>query len=401
MGRWRGAPVVLFVSDEQWHCFNQLAAVLRRHGVRPVRVLATRTRRSRLTRLMDHWVYGGIVCVDQPSGGADLRDLVRSHRVLDVQVNEETFQRIDPTSDAAKELARLDGSSWHNRASLYDKVALAARLKARGVEVAQVIDADQATPEEAITQLGLPLVVKSRTGTGGREVRIAHDVSAAYDAIDSLGGERSRIFYQRHIDGDLVGYGAVAQSGSPLQEYAALELKSVSDPLGPTARVRAVSDRHLFAAGRGVLEILGSERFVSVEFMKAHDGRLWFIDLSTRVWGNFLAWRAAGLDLTEGYLHTIGATPALPATKLPEHEELLPVFPAALSDVFRFGSWTAAARELWRDARAYAPIVGARYCALAAAGLVVDRLRLSRSAPPESVSESTAPKPTAVLPDHL
>ncbi len=74
MRRWRGAPVVLFVSDEQWHCFNfnQLAAVLRRHGVRPVRVLATRTRRSRLTRLMDHWVYGGIVCVGQPSGVADL-----------------------------------------------------------------------------------------------------------------------------------------------------------------------------------------------------------------------------------------------------------------------------------------------------------------------------------------
>jgi Biotin carboxylase len=371
---------VLFVSDEQWNCFNQLAAVLRRHGIRPVRVLTERNgRRGLLTRLMDCLVYAGVVDLGRPSGVADLRRLVATGQVLDLQIDERSFQSIDPGSVAARELARLDGSRWHTRAAVYDKVALAERLHAHGIPLAPLISADEVSPEEAIGQFGLPIVVKCRWGTGGTEVRIAADVSELVAAVASLGGDRSQIFYQRHIDGDLVGYGAVVRNGSPIQEFAALELKSVADPLGPTAHARATGDARVLTAGREVLGVLGTEGFFSAEFMQARDGSLFFIDVSTRVWGNFLCWTAVGLDLTEGYLHAIGVVSTPPAVTGPQDDGLVTVFPAALSDVFRSDAWTTAVRATWRDARSYLPHVGVTYCTLAAVALVVDRLRRSRT----------------------
>lgn len=62
--------------------------------------------------------------------------------------------------------------------------------------------------------------------------------------------------------------------------------------------------------------------------MQARDGELFFIDMSTRVWGNFLSWANAGLDFTEGYFYAIGANSTPPTTKRPQPEHAVAIFPA-------------------------------------------------------------------------
>src|SRR5437868_12554667 len=71
---------VVFVNSESWHCFDQLAAVLGRRGIRTVRVLATDLRRGRIDRLADRWVYAETVDLHHPRGTDRLGEILTAER---------------------------------------------------------------------------------------------------------------------------------------------------------------------------------------------------------------------------------------------------------------------------------------------------------------------------------
>ena len=216
------------------------------------------------------------------------------------------------------------------------------------------------------------------------------DARAANTAIEDLGGVESQIFYQQHLPGELLGYGAVFRDDEPVQELTATERKSLSDPLGPTAQAEATTEIALRTSGRRARDALRVRGFFSAEFLRTPDGQVACIDVCTHVWGNFLCWTGVGLDLSEGYLYALGCISTPPTVTTPRTEEPLGVFPVALLDVFQHGTWPAALRAAWRDGCRYAPITGVRYCVLAVVPLLVKRARARHQHPPVEPSRNSA-----------
>ena len=171
--------------------------------------------------------------------------------------------------------------SWSRRTDIYDKVALAHLLDAAGVCVPNMLEGATTSPEEALTRLGAPMVVKGRTGTGGSEVRVVDDARAANTAIEDLGGVESQIFYQQHLPGELLGYGAVFRDDEPVQELTATERKSLSDPLGPTAQAEATTNTRCARRAARVTDALRVRGFFSAEFLRTPDGQVACIDVCT------------------------------------------------------------------------------------------------------------------------
>jgi predicted ATP-grasp superfamily ATP-dependent carboligase len=222
------------------------------------------------------------------------------------------------------------------------------------------------------------MVVKWRWGTGGTGVRIVGDAAAAAAAVRDLADEPCEVMFQEHLDGDLLGYGAVVRDGVPVQEVAAVEVKAVGDPFGPTAWARPTADAEVLGAGRAVVAAFG-DGLCGVEFLRGRDGGLRCIDVSTRVWGSFLGWTALGLDFTEGYLHTLGLAGA-PAVRAPHGSDWVAVFPTAVVERPAPTDGRSAARARLRCLRATRRATGARYCAVALAAAARERIAHGRGA---------------------
>ena len=205
-------------------------------------------------------------------------------------------------------------------------------------------------------------MVKLRVGTSGSEVRLARDRDEVAAAIASLGGKLADIFFQQYVAGEIVGYAAAARDGDILQECAAIERKSPNSDFGPCASVVTIDDPELWALGRTVAIALNCCGLVTLEFIRDDDGRYWFIDGSSRAFGNLLAFSRAGVDLRAGYVHALGAAVSRPSRTRTESGVEAFVFPKGLYDAVEAGSVHRAFGAWWGEMLHYVPRVGGVYC---------------------------------------
>ena len=374
---------VVFLNDELWHCFNQLAAGLVRAGIDPVRVVTGRARRGRFTRFVEWAIYRGVIDLDAPGGLGDFRLLVESGRVLDVQVNEVLLAELGLRSEIADQVARASGVPVDRRAGWVDKVVLAGDVRAARAAVPEWYPADTVTAEKAAERLGFPLVVKRRIGTGGRDVRIVRDHAALDCALTEFGGDLTKLFFQEFVEGQLVGYGAVVSGANVIAEFTAHEWKGHTNPLGPSTLVCTTDDFAVAALGRRIVGALGCQGLASLEFLADADGVLRLIDLSPRAWGCFCAFGGAGLDFVDAYVVGLGRPAAVAETRRPETGRELRVTPAAVLDEVRVLSIGALVTALVRDLRPYVRRLGFRYCAVVAVGVLSERWLRAQTCEPD------------------
>ena len=369
----RDRRVVVFLSDELWHCFNQLAAGLVRAGIEPVRVVTGRARRGRFTRFVEWAIYRGVIDLDAPGGLDDFRRLVESGRVVDVQVNEVLLAQLGLRSEVADLVARASGVPVERRAGWIDKVVLAGNVCTVGAAVPEWYLANVITPAQAAARLGFPLVVKRRIGTGGRDVRIVRDHAALDRAMTELGDDLTEVFFQAFVEGQLVGYGAVTSGPDVIAEFTAVETKGHTNPLGPSTIVCTTDDVAVAAIGRRIVSALGCDGLVSLEFLADANGLLWLIDLSPRAWGCFCSFGGAGLDFVDAYVVGLSRPAAVAETRRPEPGRELRVTPAAVLDEVRVLGFVALVATLVRDLRPYFRRLGLRYCAVVTVGVTIER----------------------------
>jgi len=133
-------------------------------------------------------------------------------------------------------------------------------------------------------------------------VRIAASVGEIERAVEELGGkDPSTVFYQKHIDGELVMVGVVAGPEGPLLEHG-FEISASRSPLGPSARLRLHDDPALLMAGRLVAVAIGCLGLADIGFIRDAQGELWHVDANCRCWGNMISLLGAGIDYAEAYL---------------------------------------------------------------------------------------------------
>lgn len=290
-------PTVVFVEHARQGAFGQLAAALRRRGLRTVHI--TTARPLWINRLVSRLMYDRSLFIAEdalPTVGK----LLEGEDVRDVQHTEYVLERL---AQAAPALPAAVGDAIAHRAALLDKFALGQLCADRGVAAPDKIEASRCTPDEAVAALGLPLVVKVKVGASGLGVRIATTARDVHDAVAHL-GPVDGLFYERYIAGDYLDYSAVAGPTGALQEVGTRTVAATAT--APPSTIETVDELGLTEIGRKAVVELGLTGFIHIDTVRDADGRYWVMDVNLRAWGSMASLRRAGIDFTEGYLAMLG-----------------------------------------------------------------------------------------------
>lgn len=354
---------VLFLDDEGWDSFEQMAVALRRRGVRTLR--ASTVPPARLQRLLREphfrWVaerlaYDELIHLGSPAGLARLQDLLDRGALADVVVSEPALLRLGLDTPLGRTLAERSLAFRGTPAGiLLDKFAVNAALADAGVATPRQIRVREISPAEAVAQLGLPLWIKRPVGASREQVRTAHDLGEVAAHLQALGADDASLFYQEHVAGAVVIYGAVLGADGALAE-ALLRLEPSEN------EVRLDDDPKLLAVARRAAEVLKPHGFAAFAFVKSADGRNVHIAANIRPWGTVAAPLGEGVDFAAAYAALIrGATPPAPCSRTGAPRPL-PVFPQRLLAPAQAGRLSETLSAGTTLIRSCAPTLGLPYC---------------------------------------
>ncbi len=339
-----GNPTVVFLDHCTYDCFFQLAGKLRRAGIRTVRVTSDPARSAVWQSAP---VFDRHLTVSK-SSHSTFGDLLSSEEVVDLQFTEHMHWLVSQYSDRLRPPV---GRRIERRLEILDKFETARLLLTNGIPVPPVIEAGETTPEAALAELGAPLVLKAKIGTGGEQMRISGDVGEMRSLMQSSGLGPNDFFYEQFIEGSDVIYGAaITDDGGVVQDLAGEIGRSWRAGFGPAGLTWADQDPELLATGRKAASVLKTAGLVSMNFKKDFDGRLWLHDINIRSSGFHGAYCAAGLDLSEGYLYALGLRKSLPTSVAPEVGKKVPIFPQCVRPYVEERKYGKAALEFARGA---------------------------------------------------
>ena len=248
--------------------------------------------------------------------------------------------------------------SWHERifphterwqqALVRDKHALTEHLATHGVAVPKYIRVDrQFDPGAAIAALGVPLVVKGATGSGGRRVCIVSSERELVLALERAATIDEQWIVQEHIAGPTYLVGGLFDRGRPLRLYAAEKLEQHPPRTGGAIHVRSVTDPALVAAGLRAIELLGWTGFASADLMRRGDEPL-VLEINPRLWGSFAGAREAGVELLAPFAQLVAGDVPTPDLDFVAGSTCM-IFPRYLNAATHRN--VAGIVQAWRDLR--------------------------------------------------
>jgi len=382
-------PTVIFLDDDGWASFDQVAVMLRARGIRTVRAILTPAARAdkllrepHLRWLADRLFYDELIELRAASGRARLDALLASGAVADVIVTEPALLGLGLTTPLGKALTA--GSLAFQGTPpevMLDKFAVNVALQGAGVGCPRQRPAQSTSPELAAAQLGLPVVIKHPVGAGGDRVRVAACVAEIARFVAELGGDAEPLFYQEHVTGKVAVYGAVVGDRGPIIEHG-FRIETQQYACGPAALTRLYDHPQLLAAGRRASEIFGPRGFVSFGFIEAEDGRFLHIDPNIRPWGMIAAPLPLGIDFAAAYADFIRNIEPSRRPSPADGGRTLPIYPHRLFEAALKGSVREYAASVAGLVALGAQGLGPAYCAYAlgrALLLLARRARFARA----------------------
>ena len=303
-------PVVLFADTGTWQGFLDLAAALRAHGVDVARVTVAPRSSSASTaqRIESHIFHRTHAVLPVPSDDeGDLRRSVDALRaaltpdVVDVQI----------TDDLIPVGLRLPGTAADPRrlvAAEVDPMTLEDKWLQAEVAAASGVRSPRAWQTPTASQF--PVVVKARTGFGGRGVHIVHDddeLALAWERASSFDGRPPFVqeFHHRGVNAN-----GIAREGQVLVAGYWVPELDPDHPTAPPVGASAVDDHHVRQATEDFLRGVGYTGFFSLNFvLDDEDGAPLLIDFNPRVSGTWALLQELGVDYVSAYLHLIGQGP--------------------------------------------------------------------------------------------
>ena len=277
------------------------------------------------------------------------------------------------------------------RLTVVDKFVAAELFNDAGVRTPPVKLAAETSPTEAAEQFGFPVVVKQKVGYGGERVGITHDLGALKVAATSWDATPESLFYERFIDGTKLNYAAIV-SPSGIEQELTYRVTKWQMPVGRASEVETIDDPQLVTFGRQALGVVGCTGLVNMDVIRDAQGLDWLIDFNARAFGGSGSFRAAGIDMSQGYLRDIGQRAAPPARTSPITGVRIRVFPTCLDDLIKSGSIVRTALAYVRDSWPYLRWMGFRYW-LSEALLAADGVRVARQRA-KNPGSSAVPRPS-------
>jgi len=347
-------PAVLFVDDWDLDSFFQLAAGLRRAGLRAIRVTTGPTGRVGSALCWDRTVV-----LSSVSELCNLASILSDEDIIDIHTVESLARQT--RAGLGDDGATHDGNSWGERSKYANKSTTAARLRVAGIQVPEAISMATVTPSEAVLRLGLPLVVKPVMGSGGQGVQIVQ----TEDELENLVGNSAPLenwCYEKFVAGQPLRFGAlVTELG--IERSAAYATMDPVTHLGAATEVSYLDDPQVVETGHQVAAALGLVGLFNVDMIRDSDGIDWVHDVNPRVWGSFAAFQPIGVDFVEPYVRWLLHQPRADAPDPAAATHPLWVFPAGWEDVAAGGPRSLAPIRIARWAWPFLHKFGARYIA--------------------------------------
>jgi len=369
-GRGQRPPCVVFVDDSRWAAFHQLAPLLRRAGLRTLRVSVGARGGSRIASRL---VYDRCEVLVDPADVGGLRAILAGEDVIDIQYVEALGELVGSCLDGVDPRV---AAHIRQRLAIQDKLTAATLFAEAGVRTPAVMPLGEASPAEVAAQFGLPIVVKDRVGSAGANVVIAHDLNALVRAVADGAVPVSDRYYEQYIAGEKLNY-AAAVSDAGLEQELAYRVIQWLMPAGTAAEVQTIDDPQLEAFGRQAVEVAGCTGLVNIDVIRDREGRDWLIDFNARAFGGAICFRMAGVDVSQGYLRALGERSGAVTRFGPVAGVRFAVFPTCLGAEIASGRRGRTARAFWREARPYRRWLGLRYW-LSEALAIADAVRCAR-----------------------
>lgn len=359
------SPRLLLLDPDHWDAFEWLAAALRHRGWDVVRLMSGPEQMSGQARFFDRMVFGGMTGplprdLESVEGSLGEGDRWLAPPTVDVQGPEDLMARLRrnpgwPTTRAGSRVADNDRVPV-----LYDKWSMHSLALRLGVEVPD----SWPEPPDGV----FPIVVKGRTGSGGKQVRVAADPEQLVEAVYALDPLRSgQAFYQTFEPHPIVNFGGVADRGRILAGSAYRAMAAEGDELGPPERIEIIEHRAIEEQIAVICRDLRYSGFLCADFLSRPDGSAALIDFNPRVFGAWLAMQKADIDILGAYLSLFGDEPAGTAPSRGSSGGVRMVRHVARS---RVGDWSEWRQELASSARQLSGsvrVTGGRYAFAAGA----------------------------------
>jgi len=342
----RHRHAVLFVDDEGWASFDQVAAALKRRGIRTIKVVSSEParfekvlREPHMRWIADRLFYDEVIALGLERGRRRLAELSSAGAIADALIAEPTLLKIGVQSEHGRMLVASSLASRSTLgAALLNKFEVNEALAAAGVPVPIQISG-RCSPSDAVARLGLPLVLKSPTGAAGYGVRIVRTLAELGPALEGLRHFDQEHFYQQYIEGSVVMFSAVlGEGGEPLIEHG-FRVEQTQSCLGPSAAVSLYDRKELIDLGRRAAARFQFEGLAELGFLETPDGRLLHMDANLRAWGYIASPLKLGINYLDAYVALLRREPwCAHPPPLVSPSGALRVYPYGLFEAVRSGS---------------------------------------------------------------
>ncbi len=255
--------------------------------------------------------------------------------------------------------ARILAPDFHAMLRAHDKAAVPSSARECEIPVPETVSANSPSSlEAAAEQVGLPLVLKPRFGSGANKVLIVRDRRQLADAAAGLGAGGDFIV-QSYFEGVGVSFAGLAWQGRVLALSGHRRLREVPAS-GGTSTARATFDHpEIRRATERLLPRLGIDGVVMAEYRyNPATNAFCLLELNPRYWGGLPTAINSGVDFPLLHLRAALGELSRQATVLPscqvEGRWLLGEL-SALAELLRWRRWREAGAMLYsrRDCPTY------------------------------------------------
>jgi len=344
---------VVFLDDWKWHAFHQLAPPLRRAGIRTIRISTADLRR---THVGSRLLFDDYAILPKQHQRENLLQILDGEAVVDIQFSESLASLVHEISGSLR-----PALAEHLRRRLFfmNKSSASRVFAQAGLRTPAGLVLKGTSPQQVAAEIGFPLVVKPMVGCGGAGVVIVND-DAELRAAMSAAEHPEVLFCEKFIVGTKLDYGA-SVSASGIEQEITYRVSQWQPPAGRATEIETIDDPQLRAFGRSIVAVAGCTGLVNMDVIRDNDGLDWLIDFNPRVFGSSGALRAAGMDISEGYLKALGGRSDPPRSSEAPPGVRIEVFPTNLEQFVDEGSIARAASAFLRESWPYLRWLGWRY----------------------------------------
>ena len=345
-------PTVVFVDDAPWECFFQLAVILRRAGIRTVRISVGLSKWDVNQILFDRHVL-----LSMPPTPEELATILSSEYITDVQPTESlaivTYSALNLLSPSQR------SDIWLRRTAFLDKWDVARTLRNFGVRTPDGLLAELTTPTEAVRQLSLPIVLKRRVGSSGSGVEVFHSLESLETFLVSV-EILSDWFYERFVDGQSFVC-ATCAGDEGLDVIASYEILQRFKSHGSSVFIEILNDPRIIESGGKLVTAMALHGLACFDIIRDHNDVDWIHDVNPRAFGSLMTCQLAGFDFCGAYVHYLTKQGKFEESRINVSKGEAFVFPYGVTNLIQSEktrtAWFRTLRWTWEHWR----LLGSRY----------------------------------------